>query len=277
MRAGTSTASSSARPGDRAVVADVDDLGVAGVARERGDELRRGLAVERAAAPLEQLRLGRQRRVAVELEQLALDLGDLGRARRADELRGEHLVVEVEVAEVVRRDRRRAVEQRARQVDVAGELVAVVGQQVGQHVVAVEPERAHPGQVVEADLVDQDPLGLDAEQLRGGALEPDRDVAEPDGAVAGVEQAARDDPDRVREVDDPGVVGGQLAHAGGDLEHDRNGAQRLRRARPRRSSPGRCSRRRAGSSRRRAGPAARRRGAGSGRRRRRRGRGRGRP
>ena len=38
-------------------------------------------------------------------------------------------------------------------------------------------------------------------------LEADRDVAEPDGAVAGVEQRPRDDPDRVREVDDPGAVG----------------------------------------------------------------------
>ena len=110
---------------------------------------------------------------------------------------------------------------------MGGELVAVVGQQVGQDVVAVEQERAHPGQVVEADLVDEDALGLDAEQLRGEALEPDRDVAEPDRAVPGVEQAARDDPDRVREVDDPGVVGGELAHAGGDLEHDRDRAQRL--------------------------------------------------
>ena len=105
--------------GERAVVADVDDLGVAGVAREGGDELRGGLAVEGAAAALEQLRLGRQRRVAVELEQLALDLGDLGRARLADELRGEHLVVEVEVAEVVRRDHAEPLEQRAGQVDAA--------------------------------------------------------------------------------------------------------------------------------------------------------------
>ena len=46
--------------------------------------------------------------------------------------------------------------------------------------------------------------------------------------MAGVEQRARDDPDRVGEVDDPRVGPGQLAHALGDLEHDRHGAHRLR-------------------------------------------------
>ena len=45
--------------------------------------------------------------------------------------------------------------------------------------------------------------------------------------MACVEQAARDDPDRVREVDDPDVVVGQLAHAGGDVEHDRDCSQGL--------------------------------------------------
>ena len=73
-------------------------------------------------------------------------------------------------------------------------------------------------------------LRLEPEVLRERALEADRDVAEADGAVAGVEQRARDDPDRVREVDDPRVRGGELPHALGDLEHDRHGAQRLREA-----------------------------------------------
>ena len=39
-------------------------------------------------------------------------------------------------------------------------------QHVGQHVIAVEPDRADPRQVVEADLVDEDPFGTDA-QMRG--------------------------------------------------------------------------------------------------------------
>ena len=104
------------------------------------------------------------------------------------------------------------------------------GHQLVEHVVAVEPHGAHPGQVVEADLVDAHPLGRDAEPARELALEADRHVAQPDRAVAGVEQRARDDPDRVREVDDPGVVRRQRAHALGDLEHDRHGPQRLREA-----------------------------------------------
>src|SRR5207248_5869224 len=81
--------------------------------------------------------------------------------------------------------------------------------------------------VVEPDLVDEHTLRLDLEQLRQGALQPDRDVAEPDGPVARVEEAADDDPDRVGEVDDPRVFGGQLADALGDLEDDRHGSQRL--------------------------------------------------
>ncbi len=42
-----------------------------------------------------------------------------------------------------------------------------------------------------------------------------------------VEQRARNDPDGVREVDDPRAGRGELAGAPGDLEHDRDGAQRL--------------------------------------------------
>src|SRR5262245_14487148 len=38
--------------------------------------------------------------------------------------------------------------------------------------------------------------------------------------MAGVEERACDDADRIREVDDPGVGGGELAHAVGDAEHD---------------------------------------------------------
>ncbi len=84
IRAGTSTTSSSARPASVRAVADVDDLDVAGVADQRADQLDRGLAVERAAALLEQRRLLGERRVAVEVEQPALDLHHRLRARRLD-------------------------------------------------------------------------------------------------------------------------------------------------------------------------------------------------
>ena len=240
---------------------------------ERGDEAGRRLAVERAAALLEQRRLLVQRRVAVQLEQLALDLrDDLPRAASPSELLGEHLVVarrssagssdgiDAELVEQLPRQARpaRRARRRARPAAPAGRP---------RRRARTAPD---PGQVVEADLVDDDPLRLDAEQPRERALEADRDVAEADGAVAGVEQRARDDPDRVREVDDPGV---------------RRGAARARarrsRARPapcaapsrsrrRRSSPGRCSRRRAARSRPRGAPPGRRRGSGPARSRRRR-------
>ena len=82
--------------------------------------------------------------------------------------------------------------------------------------------------MVEPDLVDDDSRRLDAEPGGPAALEADRHVAEPDRAVAVVEERTRDDPDRVREVDDPGV--GQAADPFRDLEHDRHRAQRLREA-----------------------------------------------
>ena len=112
--------------------------------RERRDQPEGGLAVERAAALLEQRGLLVDRRVAVEREQFALDLGDGRSARNALELLGEHLVVRVEVAEVVRRHRAEIVEQAARQLELAGELVAVFVEQLGQHVLAVDAGRAAP-------------------------------------------------------------------------------------------------------------------------------------
>ncbi len=58
-------------------------------------------------------------------------------------------------------------------------------------------------------------------------MEPDCDVAQSDGTVIVVEQRPRDDAHRVGEVDDPRVVGGELAHTLRDLEHDRHRAKRL--------------------------------------------------
>ena len=118
-RAGTSTTSSSASPASvpslRTSTTCTSPVPAASEAIEAG----RRLAVERAAALLEQRRLLGDLRIAVELEQLALDLGHRGRARRPAALLGEHLVVGVEVAEVVRRDRAELVEQPPRQPDVA--------------------------------------------------------------------------------------------------------------------------------------------------------------
>ena len=82
--------------------------------------------------------------------------------------------------------------------------------------------------MVEADVVDEDAFRGDADEARDLALRGDRDVAEPDRTVSRVEQRAGDDPDGVREVDDPRVRRCERAHALGDLEHDGHGPHRLR-------------------------------------------------
>ena len=72
--------------------------------------------------------------------------------------------------------------------------------------------------------------GLDPEPAGEAALESDRDVAEAHGAVAAVEQGARDDAHGVREVDDPGFRRRERAYPLGDLEHNRHRAHGLREA-----------------------------------------------
>ena len=104
----------------RVVVADVDDLHVPVSRRERSDQLGRRIAVVRAAPLLEQGRLRRESRVPVELEQLPLDLRHFGGPRSADALLGEHVVVEVEVVEVVGGDRAEPLQELPRELDVLG-------------------------------------------------------------------------------------------------------------------------------------------------------------
>ena len=77
-------------PRERAVVPDVDLVHLAGRRRERRDEPGRRLAVEGAAALLQQRRLLVDLGIAVDLEQLLLDLGDGGRARHSVELLVQH-------------------------------------------------------------------------------------------------------------------------------------------------------------------------------------------
>ena len=105
-----------------------------------------------------------------------------------------------------------------------------VGEELRQDVASVDADRADPRQVVEADLVDGDAVGFDPEHAGDRTLEADGDVAQADGAVAGVEERARDDADGIREVDDPRAGRRTLGDPLGDLEHDGNGAHRLREA-----------------------------------------------
>ena len=101
------------------------------------------------------------------------------------------------------------------------------GDQLRQPVDAVHHDRPLPGQVVEADVVQQDLVRLDAEQPGEQPLEPDGHVAQADRAVPGVQQGAGDDADRVGEVDDPGAGVGPLPGPFRDVQHDRHRAQRL--------------------------------------------------
>src|SRR5438132_13354069 len=73
----------------------------------------------------------------------------------------------------------------------------MLGKEVRQHVFFVQQYSPHPGQVVEADLVDDDALRLDAEPAGEAALEAECDVADPDRAMSASEQLPRDDSDVV--------------------------------------------------------------------------------
>ena len=119
---------------------------------------RRGLAVEGAAALLEQRGLGRRatgRRTCASNSRSISATVDRAR-RRSRELLGEHLVVGVEVAQVVRGDRAELVEQPPRQ-PAASRRARRRGRRAARGARrAVEPHRAHPGEVVEADVIDDD-------------------------------------------------------------------------------------------------------------------------
>ena len=205
-RAGTSTTSSSARPASVPAFRTSTSCTTSSPLTSESDETRRGLAVEGAAALLEQGGLLVQRRVAIELEQAPLDLGDdLGarrpfRAARPGSRRGGR---STEGRATGRRRAPRAAAAAGSACSATASPCEAISSR--EHVAPVEVHRPDPRQVVETDLVDDDLRRLDAEMTRERALEADRDVAEADGAMPGIEQRARDDPDRVREVDDPRV------------------------------------------------------------------------
>ncbi len=103
------------------------------------------------------------------------------------------------------------------------------GEQGPQQVLAVRAAPAHaelPGEVVEAHVVQVDVGRRQVQQGRELPLEADGDVAQPDGLVPGLQEGPGDDPDRVGEVDDPGVRVGPPDPLG-DVEDHRDRAQRL--------------------------------------------------
>ena len=140
-------------------VPHVDDLDVAAPVVQRRDELRRRLGVERAAAALEQLRLLVEVRVAVHVEELALDVDHLrGPRLAAVELVAQDLVERVVVLEVVARDRARQAHQLGRRADVVGDSVRLRLEDLGQPIDPVDLDGAIPRQVVEAHVLELDAL-----------------------------------------------------------------------------------------------------------------------
>ncbi|GAA3234171.1 hypothetical protein GCM10020256_50940 [Streptomyces thermocoprophilus] len=214
----------------RAPVEGVDDLvGGAGAAQQRGGQVDGGLRVVGAAAPGEQRRFLVERGIAVHAQQFGFHRRHLGGPGRLGALLADHVVVRVVVAQVVGGDHAEPVEEGARQAQVGGDALAVLGEQFRQDVLALgaaEADAGLPGEVVETDVVEVDVGGVDVEEPGELALEADGHVAQADRAVALLEQGAGDDADGVGEVDDPGA-GVAAADPVGDVQDDGHGAQRF--------------------------------------------------
>ena len=231
-------------------------------ARSERDETDRRLAVERAAALLEQRGLLVERRVAVELEQLRArsprPRRRAGRRRAARRARGRGRRSSGGSRTGARRGRRARCA--AGPMCSASSSPCLRAARAGRRAPSTQ-HGAHPGQVVEADLVDDARAAARRRAARAKwRWKPIATLHRPTARWPGVEQRARDDADGVREVDDP-RVGARRARARGRRSAARPApCASPSRSRPRPSSPGRCSRTRAGSSRRAAAPPGRRRG-----------------
>src|ERR1700759_990190 len=123
-----------------------------------------------------------------------------------------HRVVVVVVTQVGGRHHAQVPDEVGGHPGVRRDLVRVLGQQLGQHVHAVEQNRTLPGQVVKADVSQRHPAGLHPEPRGEVPLEPDGHVAQADRAVPRGEQGAGDDAHGVGEVDDKS--GGRSPTAG---------------------------------------------------------------
>ena len=74
------------------------------------------------------------------------------------------------------------------------------------------------------------PIGVDAELRRHRSLQGDRDVAEAEGPVTGIDERLGNDADRVREVDDPRSRRRMTSRQLGELEDHGHRPERLREA-----------------------------------------------
>ena len=103
----------------------------------------------------------------------------------------------------------------------------MLGEQRGKYVATVNLDASDPREVVEPGVIKVHFTRSDSEPAREQALETDRHVAQPHRPVALLNQGAGDNPDRVREVDDPRILRRALAHGLSDVEHDGHRAHRL--------------------------------------------------
>ena len=134
----------------------------------------------RAAALLQLLRHGRERRILVHAEERALDLEHnlpAGLCRGlllAHDAIGVVVVVEVVVGEHPKRpeELRREPRKKVRGDRPLDDIV--------DHVTSIEVHGADPAQMVEADVVETDPLRVDVQCFGDGVQYPDRRVAQAD-------------------------------------------------------------------------------------------------
>ena len=90
------------KEGQRAVIAQIDHLHITAIGDQRRHQIHRSLGVVGTATLLEQGWLLVHRRVGVDLQQLALDLGHLLGARGLRPLLLDDVIMFIEIAKVVR-------------------------------------------------------------------------------------------------------------------------------------------------------------------------------
>ena len=80
------------------------------------------------------------------------------RAGRGVQLLAQHLVMGVVVAQIIGRHDTEQLEQMGRELDLLGQLTEPIVQQAGQFVAPVDQDAALPGQVVQPDVTEPDPI-----------------------------------------------------------------------------------------------------------------------
>ncbi len=212
---------------DDPVVADINDLNIGAVTEESAEQVDRRLAVIGAAALHEQVWLVMKLRIAVQVEQVPLDIHDLlGSAARFEKFLHDKVVLVV-VAQVVRGHGPEVVDDVPGQLDVGGDLVTVNTEQCGQDLLAVDAHRTYPREVIQPGMPELHGFRRHVQPPGEQPLEADRHVAEADRAVAVVEERTRHDAHRIGEIDNPRVVRRELSHPVGDPEDHRHGTERL--------------------------------------------------